>query len=125
MTRQYNRFKDRQGKVYEEFGREVCPGFDYSNEALIEFYEFESTGKPVSNERNGFALGKKWAGVAVDQWEQDIKNGLLHISEIEKDYIGHDWFLKDIRARVAKFERQRFGEGRSFGYGLMVELARG
>lgn len=124
MSRGLSRFKKRQGEVYQGFGKEVCPGYDFSDEALTEFYDSESTGKTIANERNGFALGKKWAGVAVDQWETDIKGGLLQLIEVEKDYQGHDWFLRDIRSRVQRFESERFDAGKSFSHGLMIESLR-
>ena len=114
------KFRNRQGVVYEAFGKEQCPGFDYSEGALVEFFLHESQGKPTG-ERNGYTLGKKMAGIAIDQWEQDIRKGLLHLSEIESAFQDHEWFLKDIRERVAKFEQQRRRQGKSFSYGLVLE----
>lgn len=120
MKRQLRKFAERQGKVYGEFGRDKCPEYDFGDVALEEFYNSESTGSPVS-ERNGYALGKQWAGVTADQWEKDIKDGLLHISELDKDFEGHDWFLKDIRQRIVKWNAERFAQRKSFSWGRIVE----
>jgi len=62
-----------------------CKNLDYSEESLIECYEWESCGKQPSNERNGYIVGKKSIGITVTMWKEDIQKGLLLKSELYND----------------------------------------
>lgn len=120
--RKNSRFARRQGKIFGEFGKDVCPGYDYSDEALQAFFELESYGnKENIKPDNGYVLGKTWFGSTVDGWETEIRNGRLHLSELEEDFKDDLWCLKDIQTRIANWEREQYKKGESFSWGRLIE----
>lgn len=84
-------------EVYRRFGRDWAHTHDFSDEMLVELYNSESYGGPVSP-LNGFALGKKWLNVCVAMWKEDLEKGYLFKEELYKDF-PHWWLdsvLKDM-----------------------------
>lgn len=82
----------RMCEVYKLFGRDWQHLFDYSDDAMVEMFNHESLGLPLS-EKNGYALGKKWMDVTVEMWKEDIKKGLLFIFELYEDDRYPRWWL--------------------------------
>lgn len=87
--------------IYRLFGDE---GLDYSDEAALEMYLFESRGVGnlrlgLFNSQNGYANGKHWLNVTVAMWLEDIAAGLLFKHELyvefEKSY--HWWLDKVLK----------------------------
>ena len=89
----------RMQPIYRLFGGE---GLDYSEEAALEMYLFESRGignlrLGLFGSRNGYANGKHWLNVTVAMWLEDIVNGLLFIDELYDAYAPeYHWWLDSI-----------------------------
>lgn len=91
----------KMGELYKQFcPKEECYSF---NETSAErMFLFESTGHPKMNltdkddngKFNGFLVGKHWMDATIKMWREDIENGLLLKSELEKDF--PEWFLNKI-----------------------------
>jgi len=60
-------------------------GLDYSDESLIECFEWDSSGGEIKNPMNGYVIGKKWMDVTVKMWREDIRKGLLYKYELYED----------------------------------------
>ncbi len=78
---------------------------DFSDQAAEEAYLFETRGEGnleqglFECERpNGFAVGKKWMNVSIEQWKKDIRSGLLFKFELEESY--PKWFLDKFLGNV-------------------------
>jgi len=95
----------RHAEVYRFFaeGR----GLDFSEEAAQAAYAFESQGVRSDLTRNGYAVGKHWANVQVDEWRQDIGtylkwSELLEDAELEPvRWWVQDQCVKHLREKVA------------------------
>jgi hypothetical protein len=81
--------------VYRIFAADWAHMHDFSDEMLIELYNGESYGGPVSIQ-NGFACGKKWLNVNVAMWKEDIGRGLFRASELYADPKYPQWWLDQI-----------------------------
>lgn len=81
--------------MYRMFANDWKQFHDFSEDALIELYNHESYGTPVS-ELNGFALGKKWLNVNVAMWKEDIGKGLLREQELYEDQKFPHWWLDSV-----------------------------
>jgi hypothetical protein len=68
---------------------------DFSDQALIELFNHESYGTPLSP-NNGYALGKKWLNVHVAMWKEDIRDGFLFKKELYDDPKFPHWWLDSI-----------------------------
>jgi len=62
----------KHAAVYRFFAERQCVGLDYSDEAAQAAYAFESQGARSNLARNGYAVGKHWANVQVEEWRRDI-----------------------------------------------------
>jgi len=81
--------------VYRVFGRDWEHLFDYSDEMLVEMFNHESLGLPIS-EKNGFAHGKKWLSVNVAMWKEGIEERTLFKFELYEDPKFPHWWLDSI-----------------------------
>lgn len=91
-------------EVYKVFASDwSC---DFSDQAMLEMYEFETFGRGSINitgfnttgkKANGFAVGKKWLNVSVSGWLDDIeKFGWAYtIGELNRDKDIPRWFIED------------------------------
>ncbi len=66
---------------------------DFSEQALIEMYCHETYGELVLTTNNGYVLGKKWMGVNVSMWKEDISKGYFFKSELYQDPTYPHWWL--------------------------------
>lgn len=58
-------------------------------------YYGETHGDPVGP-KNGFYQGKKWMGVTVKMWKEDIEKGLLFKKELYDDPNYPHWWLDKV-----------------------------
>lgn len=91
-------------EIYKVFANDWKQFHDFSDDSLIELFNHESYGTPIS-ESNGYALGKKWLNVNVSMWKEDIEKGLLNKTELYADSKFPDWWLDSI------FKKQFYGVG--------------
>ena len=82
-------------EVYRHFGKDWKNCADFSDTALIELYNHESYGTPVST-NNGFLIGKKWLNVTVTMWKEDLEKNLLFKSELYSDPNLPHWWLDSV-----------------------------
>ncbi len=68
---------------------------DFSDDALVELYNHESHGLPIS-QKNGFMHGKKWLNLNVTMWKEDIGRGNLFVWELYEDPKFPHWWLDRI-----------------------------
>lgn len=68
---------------------------DFSDDMLLELYNHESYGQPVS-QTNGFMHGKKWLNLNVTMWKEDMAKGLLFKQELYADPKFPHWWLDNI-----------------------------
>ena len=68
---------------------------DFSDEALLELYNYESYGGSVK-QNNGFMHGKKWLNLNVTMWKEDIERGLLFKWELYEDPKFPHWWLDKV-----------------------------
>jgi hypothetical protein len=86
----------RMSELYKVFSSDWKDCLDYSDESLLELYNYESYGgeKPKSN--NGYSHGKKWLNLHVEMWKEDIESGLLFKKELYEDEKFPHWWLDSI-----------------------------
>jgi hypothetical protein len=82
-------------EVYRIFAADWAHVHDFSDDMLLELFNAESYGGPVSS-RNGFACGKKWLNVNVAMWKEDIALGLFRASELYADDKYPRWWLDNV-----------------------------
>lgn len=58
---------------------------DYSEEAAVECLLWESNGKPLERSNNGYVIGKGWLDVQLTMWREDLKQGLLFLTELDDE----------------------------------------
>jgi hypothetical protein len=85
------RFK-RIAVIYRQFG-EAWTGLDWSDQAMIDMYNHEALGLPLDERKNGYFIGKQWAGVTVAMWKEDIEKGELTVRELYEDPRLPHWWL--------------------------------
>lgn len=85
-------------EVYQIFSRDWKHVLDYSDEMLIELFNAESYGGPVSR-NNGYAIGKKYLSLHVTMWKEDIEKGLLREYELYDDGTFPTWWLDSVFKR--------------------------
>lgn len=81
--------------LYRHFARDWEHCLDFSDEAMVEMYNWESYGGSVSK-TNGFAHGKKWLNVCVAMWKEDIAKCTLFKWELYDDPNLPDWWLDKV-----------------------------
>jgi hypothetical protein len=82
-------------EVYKMFANDWKQFHDFSDDMLVELYNSESYGGPVSRE-NGYALGKKWLSVNVKMWKEDMALGTLFLKELYEDDKFPHWWLDSV-----------------------------
>jgi hypothetical protein len=82
-------------EVYRVFAKDWEHLCDFSDQALVDLFNSESYGSPISRD-NGFLLGKKWLNVTVAMWKEDIAQGLLFKHELYQDPKFPEWWLDSI-----------------------------
>lgn len=85
----------RMAEVYKIFGVGWTDYHEFTDEKLIELFNHESFGTPVSD-NNGYALGKKWLNVNVSMWFEDIEKGYFFKSELYQDEKYPHWWLDNL-----------------------------
>lgn len=97
----------KHAELYKIFSLENI-NYDWSEEAALEMYIFETYGRGgldsqnvlfLNNSRpNGFLDGKKWLNVQVAAWREDISRGLLHPNDLYEDpiFYKYHWWLDDV-----------------------------
>jgi hypothetical protein len=73
---------------------------DFSDEALIELYNYESYGGSTPKSNNGFYHGKKWLNVNVAMWKEDIEAGVLIKYELYLDEKFPHWWLDSVLSGI-------------------------
>lgn len=71
-------------ELYKHFSKDWEGCLDFSDESLREMYYSETHGDPVKD-TNGYHHGKKWMGVAIQMWKEDIEKGYLFKQELYQD----------------------------------------
>lgn len=98
-------------EIYRLF---AAADLDFSEEAALEMYRYETCGEgqlalgvfgAEGRRTNGYAVGKHWMDVTVKMWLQDIRDFLL----FEEDLRGHfpDWWLDQVLKPVLPVLRAR------------------
>jgi hypothetical protein len=82
-------------ELYRLFAKDWEQCLDFSDQALVELYNHESYGQPIS-QSNGFMHGKKWLNVTVSMWKEDVAQGLLFKHELYEDPKFPHWWLDNI-----------------------------
>jgi len=85
----------RMAEVYKIFASEWESAFDFSDKMVIEMFNHESFGAPVSKQ-NGYSLGKKWMDVNIKMWKEDIDKSNLMKWELYDDPRFPHWWLDGI-----------------------------
>ena len=84
-------------EVYKVFSRQWEHTLDYSEDSLVEMFNHESYGAPISDiNRNGYYVGKQWLNVHVQMWKEDILKGYLFKQELYEDPLFPHWWLDSI-----------------------------
>lgn len=90
-------------EIYRRFATGWEPCCDFSDQALVEMFEWESFGRGNlkfglfnnnGGKYNGFAVGKHWMDVTIAMWREDLRTGMLFKKELQADF--PEWFLKKI-----------------------------
>ena len=90
----------RMCEVYKFFSRNWSHLCDYSEESMIEMYTFETYGIGNPDTTNGYFLGKKWMGVTIGMWLEDLPEGYV-LSQHFKNQLYDDpdlpnWWLDKV-----------------------------
>ena len=78
-----SKYKEK-ANLYKCFSRHWEHMLDYSEEALLECYMWETHGNKIANSKNGFVIGKRWLDVNIAMWKEDIAKGILYPFELEE-----------------------------------------
>lgn len=93
----------RIAEVYKIFGQQWT-GLDWSDQAIIDAYNSDSYGKPTKAQllinRNGYFIGKQWAGVTVAMWLEDRQRGHLNVAELYNDPTFPHWWLDQVLGNI-------------------------
>jgi hypothetical protein len=82
----------RIAAIYKQFG-EAWQGLDFSDRALLDMFHNEAYGVSLDERRNGYYVGKQFAGVTIDMWKEDIARGYLGRAELYADPRLPHWWL--------------------------------
>jgi hypothetical protein len=82
-------------EIYRTFADDWKHILDFSNDMLLELYNYESYGGCVSP-LNGFAVGKKYLNLHVTGWKEEIAQGLLFKHELYEDPKFPHWWLDSV-----------------------------
>jgi len=90
----------RMSELYKMFSKDWEPCLDFSDEALIELYNYESYGGKLPKNNNGFMHGKKMLNLNVTSWKEDIEAGLLFKFELYEDPNFPHWWLDRVLVKI-------------------------
>lgn len=76
----------RYRRIAQSFFNVGVPGFDFSEDALVQAFERETYGTQHDMSRNGFAFGKKSFDITVAAWKEDLASGLFCKDEFLRDF---------------------------------------
>lgn len=82
--------------LYKHFAKDWQHMFDFSEQSLIEMYCQETFGDKIVTKNNGYELGKKWMGVNIAMWKEDIAKGYLFKFELYQDPTYPHWWLDKV-----------------------------
>ena len=87
----------RMSEVYRIFSSPWKQILDFSDEALVDMYQYETHGVSIRNQnKNGFYVGKQWMDVNIKMWREDIQAGILTKHELYSDNTFPRWWLEKI-----------------------------
>ena len=88
----------KMSEIYRRFASDWEDVCDFSESALIDMFDYESTGKGnlsigvfSDKKPNGYAVGKHWMDVTVAMWKEDLKTGIISVAELSADF--PEWFI--------------------------------
>lgn len=78
--------------------------YDWSDEALLVAYRWETRGEEdeslgggiFDGSKNGYVAGKKWLGVQITMWIEDINDGILTKNELYEEMPEYKDWLKNV-----------------------------
>jgi hypothetical protein len=79
-------------KLYLHFAEPWKHLLDFSDEALLSLYNYESYGTELSP-KNGFLLGKQRLNLQVTAWQEMLREGTLAKFELYEDENYPHWWL--------------------------------
>ena len=82
-------------ELYRVFAEDWKHVLDFSDESLLELYNYESYGGRI-DAKNGFAVGKKYLNLHVTEWREEIKQGMLFKHELYNDPSLPHWWLDSV-----------------------------
>lgn len=82
-------------EIYKVFSNDWKHVLDYSDEMLLELYNYESYGGTVSS-KNGYSVGKKYLNLCVTGWKEQIRDGMLFKQELYDDPKLPHWWLDSV-----------------------------
>jgi hypothetical protein len=83
-------------ELYKVFSNDWKDCLDYSDESLLELYNYESYGGNKPKSINGFSHGKKWLNLHVAMWKEDLQKGILFKQELYEDPKFPHWWLDSV-----------------------------
>lgn len=85
---------------------------DWSDEAAVEMYRYETHGhRVVGANRNGYWIGKHWMDVTIEMWLRDLRDGLLFKNELYSGFAAeHHWWLDKVLKPAGPFGGPKFLE---------------
>lgn len=83
-------------ELYKIFAHDWEDCLEFSDEALVELYNFESYGGSHPKQNNGFMHGKKMLNLNVSMWKEDLALGNLFKFELYEDPKFPHWWLDSI-----------------------------
>lgn len=83
-------------ELYKYFSKDWEHVLDYSDQALLDLYNYESYGTGRVDPKNGYAVGKKWLNVYVASWRESIAEGTLFRHELYEDPNLPHWWLDSV-----------------------------
>lgn len=92
----------RMVPLYRYFARDFV-GLDWSDEALLDAFRFESTGGRKPSPMNGYAVGKAWLNVQVSAWRADLGKLISRRELYEDENLPH-WWLDSVLPPPGKYD---------------------
>lgn len=97
MKKEVSKKFKKMADLYYHFSSPWHHVMDMSDEALINMYNHESRGTPLS-ENNGYACGKSWLNWQVKAWKEGIADGTFFAFEFYEDPKYPHWWLDQVLA---------------------------
>jgi hypothetical protein len=87
----------RMSEVYQIFSSSWKHTLDFSEDSLIDMYQYETYGTQIKDKQtNGFYVGKQWMDANIKMWREDLENKLLSKQELYEDKTFPHWWLDKI-----------------------------